>query len=67
MRDRPYTATAPRMAIANTYFATVRMALPERDNVRDHRARTNDLPFQNHAQVGLRVHRIVMSRFDATV
>ena len=32
------------------------------DNVRDHRARTSDLPFQNHAQVGLRVHRIVIRR-----
>ena len=30
----------------------------ERDNVRDHRVRTEDLPFQNHAQAGLRVHRI---------
>ena len=32
----------------------------ERDNVSDHRARTSDHPFQNHAQVGLRVHRIVI-------
>ena len=35
----------------------------ERDNVRDHRVRTIDLPFQNHAQAGLRVHRIVIRRF----
>ena len=33
-----------------------------RDNVRDHRARTSDHPFQKHAQVGLRVHRIVIRR-----
>ena len=33
------------------------------DNVRDHRVRTEDLPFQNHAQAGLRVHRIVITRF----
>ena len=33
----------------------------ERDNGSDHRVRTGDLPFQNHAQAGLRVHRIVMS------
>ena len=32
----------------------------KRDNVRDHRVRTIDLPFQNHAQAGLRVHRIVI-------
>eukprot|EP01047_Picozoa_sp_COSAG01_P044583 COSAG01_NODE_4044_length_5408_cov_1.746468_6_plen_64_part_00 len=29
-------------------------------NVRDHRARTSDHPFLSHAQVGLRVHRIVI-------
>ena len=34
-----------------------------RDNVCDHRVRTEDLPFQNHAQAGLRVHRIVIPRF----
>ena len=32
----------------------------QRDNGSDHRARTSDRPFQNHAQVGLRVHRIVI-------
>ena len=30
------------------------------DNVRDHRAGTNDHPFLNHAQVRLRVHRFVI-------
>ena len=30
------------------------------DNVRDHRAGTNDLPVLNHALVRLRVHRIVI-------
>ena len=33
------------------------------DNFRDHRVRTIDLPFQKHAQAGLRVHRIVIQRF----
>ncbi len=28
----------------------------------DYRARTSNRPFQNHAQVGLRVHRIVISQ-----
>ena len=32
------------------------------DNGSDHRARTSDHPFQKHAQVGLRVHRIVIGR-----
>ena len=36
--------------------------IPKPDNGSDHRVRTIDLPFQNHAQAGLRVHRIVMSR-----
>ena len=31
-------------------------------NGSDHRVRTIDLPFQNHAQAGLRVHRIVITR-----
>ena len=31
-------------------------------HVYDHRARTSDLPFQKHAQVGLRVHRFVIQR-----
>jgi hypothetical protein len=35
----------------------------KRDNVSDHRVRTIDLPFQKHAQAGLRVHRIVICRF----
>ena len=34
------------------------------DNGSDHRVRTIDLPFQNHAQAGLRVHRIVIQRLD---
>ena len=32
------------------------------DNGSDHRVRTIDLPFQKHAQAGLRVHRIVIPR-----
>ena len=31
------------------------------------RAGTSDHPFQNHAQVRLRVHHIVIHRFDATI
>ncbi len=38
----------------------VRMNTLEADNVREHRARTNDHSIQNHAQVRLRVHRIVI-------
>ena len=38
-------------------FETLRM-----DNVRDHRAGTSDLPFLEHAQDRLRVHRIVIPR-----
>ena len=34
-------------------------------NGSDHRVRTIDLPFQNHAQAGLRVHRIVFRRFQS--
>ena len=34
----------------------------EPDNVRDHRAGTSNHPFQNHAQVRLRVHHIVIPR-----
>ena len=30
------------------------------------RAGTSDHPFQNHAQVGIRVHRIVMLRRECT-
>ena len=37
----------------------------KRDNVRDHRAGTSDHPFQNHAQVRLRVHHIVIRRCEA--
>ena len=37
--------------------------IDEADNVRDHRAGTSDHPFQKHAQVRLRVHHIVISRF----
>ena len=36
----------------------------ERDNVRDHRAGTSDHPLQNHAQVRLRVHHIVIPRVN---
>ena len=32
------------------------------DNGSDHRVRTNDIPFQRHAQAGLRVHHIVITR-----
>ena len=35
------------------------------DNGSDHRVRTEDIPFQKHAQAGLRVHRIVIPRFEA--
>ena len=38
------------------------ISLQESDNGSDHRVRTEDLPFQNHAQAGLRVHRIVIPR-----
>lgn len=38
--------------------------LHKRDNVRDHRARMVDLPFQNHAQAGLRMHRDVIRRLE---
>ena len=44
--------------------AVRRRAIAPQDNVSDHRVRTIDLPFQNHAQAGLRVHRIVITRFD---
>ena len=37
------------------------------DNVRDHRVRTEIYPLQNHAQAGLRVHRIVIPRFESEV
>ena len=43
----------------------MKSGMPWWDNVSDHRAgtaRTIDRPFQNHAQVGLRVHRIVIQR-----
>ena len=43
----------------------MKSGMPWWDNVSDHRAgtaRTIDRPFQNHAQVGLRVHRIVIPR-----
>ena len=40
--------------------------LIERDNGSDHRVRTIDLPFQKHAQAGLRVHRIVIPRSRLT-
>ena len=35
-------------------------------NVRDHRAGTSGHPFQNHAQVRLRVHRFVIPRREFT-
>ena len=38
----------------------------KRHNVSDHRVRTIDLPFQNHAQAGLRAHRIVIRRLDSS-
>ena len=31
----------------------------EQDDGRDHQARTSDHPFQDHAQAGLRVHRMI--------
>ena len=38
------------------------------NNGSDHRVRTEDLPFQNRAQAGLRVHRIVqVSRYRGVV
>ena len=37
----------------------VRPFLLQVDNGSDHRVRTIDLPLQNHAQAGLRVHHIV--------
>ena len=37
-----------------------RSFLIELDNVRDHRAGISDHPIQNHAQVRLRVHHIVI-------
>ena len=43
------------------------LSIFESDNGNDHRVRTIDLPLQNHAQTGLRVHRIVMSQFSLMV
>ena len=45
------------------FNAGVQVELPAVDNVSDHRVRTIDLPFQKHAQAGLRVHHIVIQRF----
>ena len=39
----------------------------KQDNVRDHRAGTSNLNFKKHAQVRLRVHHIVIPRFDGSV
>ena len=38
-------------------------SIAKRDNGSDHRAGTNDHPFQKHAQARLRVHHIVIRRF----
>ena len=63
---------APKMEMKRTRkrFASagvcVCMAMIESDNVRDHRVRTIDLPFQKHAQAGLRAHHIVIRRREFT-
>ena len=56
----PFFITQPTACLCIS--AVRRRAIAPQDNVRDHRARTSDRPFLNHAQVGLRVHRIVMCR-----
>ena len=58
-----YTAnnvTHPRKKPSSPTEATYNYFL--RDNVRDHRAGTSDLPFLNHTQIRLRVLYIVMRR-----
>ena len=47
--------------------AVRRRAIAPLDNGSDHRVRTEDLPFQNHAQAGLRVHRIVTWRLETSL
>ena len=44
------------------FDVTTEKVFLESDNVRDHRAGTNDHPFQKHTQVRLRVHHIVIRR-----
>ena len=41
-----------------------RRAIAPQDNVRDHRAGMSDQPLQKHTQVRLRVHHIVIWRFQ---
>ena len=54
-RDSPTEETvSPPTEATYNYFL--------RDNVRDHRAGTSDLPFLNHTQIRLRVLYIVMRR-----
>ena len=57
LRRVPFT-----LSLGCSCWPTVYSRCLEADNVRDHRARTSDRPFQNHAQVGLRVHRNVIRR-----
>ena len=60
----PSAAINPTMVISKSKLLMLNfMATCEPDNVRDHRAGTSDQPLQNHAQVRLRVHHIVMCRF----
>ena len=56
------TVIQPKSVARPNLFEESIGVLFKRHNVSDHRVRTIDLLFQNHAQAGLRVHRIVTQR-----